>query len=720
MFCFVFVVPAVCDGQAASPHDDLLGGTFFERMEKLELTKSSGPTQTLRVGGIVRDTVGKRAADIWVVLQTHNTRDFITEFSQVDRRSKASHVSPNAFARTKTDSFGRFYFDDVAIPLHVDFFEVVAADESGRVGWTNGRCVPDFDHARFDINLVPVTDVRGRFVSSDGEPIADAVVKLSVLEHAGHGSPIHNGIVQTSSRSSGSKRPRPVVTSSGRWMSLRGSALQPTVRTDANGGFQIRGLPAGCVGRLLLTDGEFFRTQFVNTATNVTLESYKRPGREMPSRYSQKIHACDQPLRIVQTRFDRAEVVATDSAGDPIKSARIRLFPNAGYATTDADGKFEWIVSREWRETFSPEVVKLKQEGLVDGWMPTKQEFPVDQFYNAGPVKVRFEQDPRVTVFGIVQNKSTQQPIASMPVEFAVFSEGRRQPKRFRVFTDSLGAYRFKVPSGQCRVQVAGSRPGYRIPKQAFRALSDQDRSDLLRALDVANENLELKPILVEPIGDLEILVTDDVGSPVPNASIESAFREQTRGNQQHVIMPNYVPHLPAQKRSVDGLSKSDATGLCRLKMSSDSWVSGRLFVSAVIGGRKWYGDVVLSGPETRPIVVKLEKAWVLQGKVNANGIPAPDVEMVLSKMRSASPQQGMMSLPEPHYRLAKTGANGEYRFEVPPNQKYAVYVNHVPAEYRLLRPDLLRQDYSPSNVAANDYRFEDVELDTEVTWPIN
>jgi RNA polymerase sigma factor (sigma-70 family) len=276
--------------------------------------------------------------------------------------------------KTRADQEGRY---QVTVPFavtesHRDLgFWVVAVSDGNGLNWA--QVSGDTARQNIVLRLPPAHTVRGRLVDAQGHPAAGVAVRLAGLE----------------------KRGSPKVQLPG--PGELGSDLAPSGTTDAQGGFEVRGVAPGCEAQFLIQDDRFAPQLLLLTTTASDLTDAGT-------------------LRLAPRRTLAGTVVSRDT-GRPLAGVHVTARSGRQYAEyqrlvdahTDAGGKFRLA-------PFPGQAVTLL------AYPPAGLPYLVGQEYidwrDDNPRQVRVTLQPGVLLEGRVTEKGSGKPVAGADIHF--------------------------------------------------------------------------------------------------------------------------------------------------------------------------------------------------------------------------------------------------------------------------------------------------------------
>lgn len=423
-----------------------------------------------------------------------------------------SYSAPETLGETVSQEDGSFAFTDLSDEEAAGQLNVWARRDGVGVGWFNGL----YNHKRkpLTVRLRETADFRGRLADADGQPIAGAAVTPTILY---------------STRLGGSDMS---------YSKLTDDVLPDgPIKTDANGEFAVRGLPsAGSMTARVSADslGEFSIAWNLGASVTTRLPS---PGS-------------------IRGRVEWPEGVDLSNLPDEDRLGTVRLYSHARYdadgaETTEAaetayrvnfsdelplasDGRFacEHAPAGEYRASLvtSPHAPALAGEPVT---------FTVAPSQSVTDVSLQTERAVRIT--GRVLSVTDRRPVAGATVHLNYIREGRLIHGN-RATTDDDGAYVIHAAEGTARIEVVEA-PERHVPLDAYYGSNDTAK-ERIPTLEL-KEDTAWPDLLLDPAGDVEMIVVDDRGDPVPGADVRieapGRFRDFQWGKGQTLAGGRYT-----------------------------------------------------------------------------------------------------------------------------------------------------------------------------------
>ncbi len=261
--------------------------------------ESPPPPPRISAVGQVVDPAGKPVAGVRVVLREWSSLRYSDDVFQREIR--------DVLAETTSDAAGRFQFDDVESRPFRSFgdrspWDVVALADGFALGWVHlsaGNAERDWT-----IKLHKAKTIRGRLIDSDDKPVAGCTVQVGNVEAPG--SQWHGDF------------------SDPLRLDMWRSQLSPTATTDADGHFELSGLPADKRLTLVAQHPNFVHHYFyVRTTEEPQADVEQTSVREGVQTTEQRpIHASGFTEKLERGGRLRGRVVFSDS-GVPVPQAKV-------------------------------------------------------------------------------------------------------------------------------------------------------------------------------------------------------------------------------------------------------------------------------------------------------------------------------------------------------------------------------------------------------------
>ncbi len=388
-----------------------------------------GPVRRITLEGQIVDSMGKPVPRAQVYLREQ-------PFSWT--ASTGHPTETRNIAQTASDADGRFVLREVALPpshfLRTEIFplDIVVHASGFALAWRHLEAAEQGRGLR--IALAPEAQVQGRLIDAQGKPVAGAPVKVAEVARldqekmAWLGSP---GFVD-----------------------LRWSHLPLTTRTDAEGRFVLRGLPADARIALAVSDPRYVRQEIL-VATSAA--------RQPPLTYRFGSKGPLQTATVHQSPFTAAlepgfrlrMQVLLDDTGKPAVGARWVEPPILSPPDREVDGQGRLALDHLPRHPLRLRVYP-----------------PEASDYLGLEMHLDFEGQPRlleptvrlqrgVIVQGRVVEQGTNKGVPGAELQYLGASGEYPRPFAWRTGTDAQGRFRLAVPPGAAKIVLLTVPPGY-------------------------------------------------------------------------------------------------------------------------------------------------------------------------------------------------------------------------------------------------------------------
>lgn len=592
-----------------------------------------GVPPALSVHGRVVDADGVPVADVRVVLR---------EWSNTRYNENAFDLNvQDVLAETTTDAAGEFEFQNIpSRSFKQELYgrkpwDVVAIGDGFGLAWA---------HLTDTIMPRPVTlalgnerTVAGQFVRPDDEPIVGAEVALY-------------GMDPPSSDWRGDDTDPLRI-------DLAHSEITPKATTDADGRFELKGLPPGCRASASVTHPHF-ATDFIFLGTTDRPQSeIKMPTGSGPESRPVLVNGFSHQLQ----RGGQIEGTVVAAADDrPINASQITLISDSQHrmATTDPNGRFQL-------------------SGLSEGEYQVRVQAPEDSDLlhartTATIGEDRWEQSVWVSlgtgtaVRGAVVDEETGDGVGGVTVTYIPSEADAEQgwsPAKPATTTDD-GRFEIAVPAGPGVLRVGGStkeHPTHDVPNfWRWRQIEDPP-SNWSATVDVAEGTTTDEVRLAVGRGlVVRGRAVDADGQPLANVAI--------------VAHGQY--RLPDRERR----TTTDADGRFTI---SGAVASSELNLSLVTADESLRASASVAADESATYgrVVDLEDVVLnptgsITGLVLADGAPLAGASVSLSMVTSKSNDGGFSST---NVDEATTDESGKYRFSgIEADREIYLRVNHA------------------------------------------
>lgn len=534
-------------------------------------------------------------------------------------------------ATTTTDDKGQFSFRDVASrPFKQPWpesapWDVIVQAEGYGLAWYHVSAPTE--SSPVTIKVTPEAKVSGQVLDAQGKPVAGA--KVAAEEVAPLGSPMSSDVIQPDR------------------LDLGLSEVAPTVQTDAQGHFQIGGLPAMMRITLVVRHEDFVRQPaFVGTTSQAQpdlVSNFVADGK--PQSISFPVYTGPFTLKLQPGCRLTGHVTYTDTK-KPCGQARIGASGPSWYsATADAEGRF--VITGLPTAQYSLLVYPPEDANYL------VRQMAVTLAQGEKNKELAIALEPGLAVTGKVIADDTHAGVEGIEVYYRseVVQGGTERSLARAGMTDKQGAFRLVVPPGKAELILSGPVPHYNVPEWHFS--------------DPTPDSRFVRPITVEagkPLAGIEFavtrglviggVVTDPKGQPVGGAGVYPVREGNTDSESQSALTDE------AGRFVLSGFPPADAPQL--LVIHPERKLIGTTQVEA---GRE--------DAPTRTVSVKVQ----LQAAANATGL------VLLSGKPLAGAQVTLLNFrTEKEQRYATAGDStttdekGRYQFEMlEPGEEYAV-----------------------------------------------
>jgi RNA polymerase sigma factor (sigma-70 family) len=405
-----------------------------------------------------------------------------------------------------------------------------------------------------------------------------------------------------------------------------GRPLFPTVITDAEGRFQLKGIGRERVVRLTL-DGPTIVHSQVSVRTRAGRPNHAgcsadNPGEGRLSYYGARFDHFAAPGRPI------IGVVRNKDTGKPVAGVRVQSEQFAGKnrggdssvsAVSDAHGHYRLVGMPKG----SGNIIKASPAA---GQPYLQCERNVEDEPSLGPITVNFELTRGVLVQGRVLDRATGKPVFAN-VQYLAFADNLR-------YKNAAGfAVEPYLETGDDGSLQLVALPGRGV--LMARAWNDHYRagvgSEKLQPWDGTHHFLLTVPFLGDPGGFHTVVEV----KPLEKANFLRQDLVLDPGKMPHgrVVGPDGLPVSGA--RAFGLIAYGDSRNWTRTPLTSADftvWGLGPNEVHEVVfvqPGKRWAGTLKVRGDSRRPLVVKLEPWGMVRGRlVGPNGVPQPDARL--------------------------------------------------------------------------------------------
>ncbi len=575
----------------------------------------------LTVSGKVLDTDDHPVAGATVLLR---------EWSNYRRGEDPFAPIADVLATTTTDQQGAFSFRDVpSRPFLQNWpestpWDIVVKADGRALAWHH--LADPAEPAPLKLTLLPESKVTGRLVDDQGNPIVKA--RVTAEEIAPLGSPMRSDVSQPDR------------------LDLGMSQVAPTAETDAEGRFQITGLPPSMRITLVARHDDFVRKPIFIATTDQPqpelISTFVVDGKQQTVTYP--IYSGNAEVSLQPGCRLNGRVTYADS-GKPCALARIGVSGPSWYsATADAEGRF----------TLS--ALPPAQYSILT-YPPEQANYLVRQSFvtlapDAKPKELNVPLEPGLPITGKVLASDTGAGVEGVEVFYRadVPQDTSDRSLARASITDAQGAFRVVAPPGKAELILSGPVPDYDVPVWRFSQQEPQPR--FVQAVDVApGKPLEGIQFTVTPGLIIDGTVTDPQGKPSPDANVLVI-----RDDLQTVSLSTETDSDGHFR--IAGLSPTEPQQL--LVIQPDKKLIANAQVEAATDD---------APTRTAEVKIQLQPAASAVGIVLVSGKPLAGVQVTLLMFRTEKEQRYAMT-----GDYAVTDQQGRYRFDLlEPGQQYGI-----------------------------------------------
>ncbi|QDT11354.1 carboxypeptidase regulatory-like domain-containing protein [Planctomycetes bacterium K23_9] len=661
---------------------------YFSLLQTVTLADGDPAGLVFNLSGQVVDSAGTPVPDAVVVLRESSTQRISADNTLVTIESRNDHIVKDVFARTRTDQEGRYEFRQAAAPMMTKQHQtrwqrwnwwVAAASSDGDFGWKHIKKAYNGHEEitkQIDVELRRSVPIEGTLLSTDGQPVADALVRLGTLDQL---NPVQN------------------LLPSDDYFDANASSLQLSQRTDANGKFRFPSTPDQLafnvsVSHPVHTFGYYRLTNNPQISPVLSDDSAS----VQPSTAPLVRSPCT--LSALEQIIVRGRVV--DESGQPIAGAHVQKQSTVMTAKTDSDGQFQWPIAKLSMSKYSRSASHADAEVSFLASVPSEPYIHQASYFSTSdllagrPQTIVLKRGCELT--GKVICKQTGQGVPGIRVAAALTGLGYTPPMAM-TRTNSKGVYRIVSPIGRLRIGVGGPIAGYAVPPFDWSKLQSANdplnASPLVRDIDVTGKTqFDLADFSVNALPSIQVLVLDPDEKPVANAIVHAYYQRQ------------YENHQFGGERSLAPIETTGKDGTCRMLPNRDDWKLGVIRVQAKIEGASFHGHSTMSRDDRERIPVKMKQGWLLTGRVLKDGKPAHNVNVRLRRHnnKGAATFRGMTQYQE--MGITTTDRDGNYQFEVAPDERYSISTDDPGSWRRKLA-------YRSTPLDEHHYHFNDIEF---------
>lgn len=587
--------------------------TLFERFQNAKVENLAGATETITIEGVVFDPSGKPAADAIVVGYLQSMEDVI-EIS----------------GKTTTDAAGRYTLTCTKPTMDRFALQVVAVDSQNHLGWFDH--LSDWKVSNRSIRLKEwVGHIEGVLMEPNGKPLADVEVQATVF--------FVSQIRQEGSqfRPNGSYSP----------LTCNRKIIDFNTKTNADGRFELNGLPADFTGLRLKSDQwEVLPTLIDNSEVHSRDKVGTRHG---------LVNILHNPAVLNAFPIMRQSVRVINSGGKPIVGARIE-----SHGTSDAEGIVSlrlpdlgsWEASED--RTFSFEVKPPAGSPLLTTQLLMTRE----QIAKREVQTVVLEGE---WVSGRILSSQTKRPLPNICVRTKNFTHMDK-----KVLSDAEGKFRILVKPGQLDLDFV---PDGLLPEEERRYMSETAQRRASRQFDIlSGESVDIGVVMLNYLQSdtkrVSIQVVLD-GNPAADCSLQLFHTEGPGKGTFHASLR--VDDKIASSTSTDQNGFADIQPML-------GWESKSMILASYPASKPTHFGVAKLESGTLEVSppLRLEEAAVITGRVMLNGKPQSGSSVTASY--DTTPPR--LQMPNTRFESSQTDADGRYAINVLPNGWYHLSLN--------------------------------------------
>lgn len=566
--------------------------------------------------------------------------------------------------RTTSDSEGAFHFTEVASPdapsnYGIDWgWSVVALGEDGTVGWAHvlhERKGNKIDRDA-EVRLRPTTSITGRFVTSDGAPIADARVRLSGFEDCSHENYVRESDPET--------------------LRMWYSQLSTHAITDSDGQFRFDGIPVGPAAIIGIT-----HSVLGSAGAAIATDPHAKLGERRklsPGAIRLNNILVASPATIVAEPRLMAHGRVTSADGLPIAGAIVGTIGSSGRGSTDREGKFSIRLSKIDLELASgPKSNNQRAFDIVgpegSSFLAKRQSVPLEKL-RSGELG-EFKLDQGVKVFGRVVT-DTGEPIPDVVMRIA----GPREERSNEAVTDANGRYSLAAPKKEVVIFATMEASGYQLP--ARRSVDSASPDEVVKGphlkLDLSkHDEWRCEDFVVKRTGLVRVRVLVSEGVPAKGADVVLKFERPYPDFGQ-----GFRPSSPMIEEISDSY-KTDENGEVSIRPKEGIGKSAYAEISFNDGTKSYLSKTPIAETIDGPIEVRLNRTWHVTGRVLKNGTAYPGVALSISTVHQSTSTDPRLrnSFSSQPIQSVTSNSEGRYEFMVPPEGEYRVGLERKPGE---------------------------------------
>jgi beta-lactamase regulating signal transducer with metallopeptidase domain/protocatechuate 3,4-dioxygenase beta subunit len=626
---------------------------LYQRMVKCEVLNVTGDDYEAQwdVDGQVLTPEGTPVEGAVVLLRESSIDRYSSE-SMKSPEFKGSVLSPykDVFARTTTDSEGRFKFRDVKSSSveteDVRYWRgnVVVGHPKYGMGWysilTRGKSSQKRSLSALQIQLLPTGSITCNCVNEEKVPVKGATVAV-------------HGIESLELRTENSEKN----------LSLEFYRSQLSLRTESDSGGLVTfsGLPNRSVASTMASNGTE-KTRHSSCYEVVATEGLPAVEIKVPSPAGE-ITALRSPATLELVRHIQVSGRVTDEMDAPVKEAQIA--PGTFYVwRCDDKGEFRLDLHPKTFESAkkaSSENTRFRVTApRGSGLLSKNVDVPLNDVLTEKPINIRLERGIKLTGKLIADDGS---PVVGVQVLV--------EPGKSRTETDENGEYELFVSKDAKKVYYVSKDFRYRLPsvRDVVRAQNAPMPNWLQSELDMSDGMpRKLEPVVIAKALPLVVTATLPGGTSAKGAEV--IVKEEGRS-------PDPIESEETVRTGQDGT----ATLIFRGSPSDTSTVEVRL--ASKVGA--FLGNAKLASAKDGVLALRLDRVWLVQGRILLDGNPVEGATVTIGESKT-TPQKlpggatvyGMTTSNE---QIASTDAEGWYRIAAKTNGAYNVSIRSLPGD---------------------------------------
>ena len=638
--------------------------------------------QRLTVSGKVLSTKGEPIQDAIVLLrESGGHRIYVEPSPYLTRDDFYMLRTHDVFARTSSGEDGKFEFHGVKSPGFKKrpnhwVGSIVASHPEFGVGQAD--LSEKNEIVRFDtgINLIlhPTSSISGRFLSPEGEPIAGAVVNLDrltrlTIDHLYRAHPVQE-------------------------FHLTASQLAPRSETDAEGRFEMSGIPRGFIALVYVhhSDGTIGRAAIATSKDVPVGKGLVR------SHWLSDIEAVHSPAGITAEPPVYLAGKVVDSFGDPVPDVELKFTNHIRSTRTAQDGTFRL---RRWGRPINRDdssKIHLRPDAST-GMIRTVREISNEVLLSGTTTNIQLRRG--VSVRGKVQTADGS-PVPGASVRLASASN------RSATESNENGEFELLLTPGSHVIIAGTDHPDFDAPNltELSQITAPEQAINLPHAhIDVSdgadNPTLLISVATLKPI-EAHVLMPD--GSDAHQASV---MVKDESGPFRLAHKQQIRPYTRFVNKSE--ISMTDRSG--RAKLLTSGRVTAKAIVEAKLATEEnvYYAKALLSDAVDGILRVQLAKSIIVEGRVMIEETPVVGAKVsvgIANRLDETTGATKRAMTIVSDFSFATTGQGGWYRVTMARAKQYAASVKGISGQL-----DGSRSFQSDTPVVGNKVRMEDIVL---------